>query len=98
MPVFTCVMSALAIALFIAGALLCAGQYGWLRSFRWSSHKDNKAYARYLGKSTIGLGAIMLASGLAHLQLGTVPGVVLLIGGIAIAFVVITKGAGKHYR
>lgn len=98
MPIYTCIMIAIAAATLIAGGLLCAGQYGWLYSFNRSAHKDDKAYSRYLGKSVIGLGVIALASGLIFMALGAIPAVALLIAGALTAFVIIAKDANKHYR
>ena len=97
MPIYTFVMNAVAAALLIAGGLLCAGQYGWLHGFSFSAHKDDKAYARYLGKSVMGLGVILVASGFVCMQVGTIPAVIVLVVGVIAAFVAISKGASKYY-
>lgn len=98
MPVYTCIMIAVTIGLFIAGLLLRAGQYGWLHGFSFSAHKDNLQYSKFLGTCIMGLGMVSLISGFVFMLLGTVPAVALLIVGILTAFAAMSKSAGKYYK
>lgn len=97
MPVYTFMMTAVTAALFIAGLLLRAGQYGWLHGFNFSAHRDNKQYSKFLGTCVLGLGLVTLVSGFVYLPLGTVPAVVVLAVGVLAAFVIMAKNAGKYY-
>ena len=98
MSIYAYMMCALAIALLVAGLLLYGGQSGWLHSFNWSSVKDKKAYARFLGKGIMLLAASCLISGMACEAIGVAPAVILLIAGVVASFAYLTKGSSQHYR
>lgn len=91
-------MFAFAAMLFIAGLLLFFNQTGWLRSFDRAKVKDEKSYAKYLGKSVASIGIVFLVSGLLDYLIPTYISAAILVAGFVFAIVLIVKHSKKHYE
>lgn len=95
---FAIIMFFFAELLFVASALLYRGHTGWLYSFKRSSVKDEKEYAKFLAVCVIGCGLAALAASAVSLFFGIVAGAAVLVAGIIAVLIAASKKAVDFYK
>lgn len=96
MGVYTIIMFALAVVTLFFAGLMYIGETGWLRTFERVNYKDKKDYARYLGKSVALIALSFLLSGIVSLFAGIIIPVIVLIVGIVLSIIWMTKHFSEH--
>lgn len=92
------VMFSFSVLLLVAAWITGSGDTGLIRTMRFTKVKNEKEYARFLGRTLAMTAAGPVAGGIAGLFLPAVVAVVIAVGIMIAAVTAAAKRAGDYYR